>query len=208
LVYDSTTKRWEVVRMARSNLLGLFALLAVFTVACGGDDDKDKTPDAAPCVPDTCQAQQKNCGSMPDGCGGVIQCGSCTAPELCGGGGTPNVCGEGSCSPTTCAAEGKDCDRISDGCSDVISCGTCTPPETCGGGGVGNVCGARPDAGTTKNDAATSPCDPSCMAQAGAVCCTECGCSGTVQCPPVCDDPFQWDCEMRCCFSYTTYKCQ
>lgn len=45
------------------------------------------------CAPTTCAAQGKNCGSIPDGCGGTLGCGSCAAGTTCGGGGTSNVCG-------------------------------------------------------------------------------------------------------------------
>lgn len=198
--------------MFRRMLVCCAAVLAISTVACG-DGDKEKTPDGAACTPKTCQSEGKNCGSMPDGCGQVIECGSCTAPEVCGGGGA-NICGAGTCVPTSCAAEGKNCGTISDNCSDVLSCGTCSAPETCGGGGVANICGASPDGGTSKldggsvkSDTVVGPCDPTCMAQPGAVCCTDCGCSGTVKCMPECDSPYQWDCEMRCCYDYTNYKC-
>jgi hypothetical protein len=44
------------------------------------------------CTPLTCAQQGIQCGSAPDGCGGTLQCGSCTAPEICGGGGVPGVC--------------------------------------------------------------------------------------------------------------------
>jgi hypothetical protein len=46
----------------------------------------------ASCVPTTCSAQGKNCGSIPDGCGGTLVCGTCDNPMTCGGGGVPNVC--------------------------------------------------------------------------------------------------------------------
>lgn len=194
---------------SRSMFFGVMAVLAVGALACGDDDNKGKA-DAAPCQPTTCQAAGANCGSMPDGCGQVIQCGSCTAPEVCGGGGAANVCGTGTCTPTTCAAEGKNCGTISDRCSDVLSCGSCTAPETCGGGGVPNLCGGGSalDAGTPKGDTAAGVCDPTCMAQAGAVCCTACGCTGTVKCTPVCESPYKWDCEMRCCFDYSGKGCR
>ena len=193
---------------SRSVLVGALAALVLAVPACGDDDNKGK-PDATTCQPTTCQAAGTNCGSMPDGCGQVIQCGSCTAPEVCGGGGVANVCGAGTCRPTTCAAEGKNCGTISDKCSDVLSCGSCTAPEVCGGGGIPNVCGggSSVDAGP-KPDAPAVICDPTCMAQPGAVCCTQCACTGTVKCTPVCDPPYQWDCEMRCCFDYDSKGCR
>jgi phosphatidylinositol-3-phosphatase len=48
---------------------------------------------SGPCTPTTCAAQGKTCGNIPDGCGGLVGCGSCTSPLSCGGGGAPNVCG-------------------------------------------------------------------------------------------------------------------
>ena len=45
------------------------------------------------CTPTTCAAQGKNCGTILDGCGGTLTCGTCTAPQTCGGGGIANVCG-------------------------------------------------------------------------------------------------------------------
>ena len=47
------------------------------------------------CTPKTCATLGKNCGAVPDGCGGTLSCGTCTAPQTCGGSGTPNVCGNG-----------------------------------------------------------------------------------------------------------------
>jgi hypothetical protein len=57
-----------------------------------------------PCQPKTCAALGDNCGSVSDGCGGTLSCGSCTSPQTCGGSGTANVCGgSSSCSPTVTA---------------------------------------------------------------------------------------------------------
>ena len=93
------------------------------------------TVQASSCTPTTCAAQGKNCGSIPDGCGGTLSCGTCSAPQTCGGGGTPNVCGA-TCTPTTCAAQGKNCGSISDGCGGTLTCGTCGSGQTC----TNNVC--------------------------------------------------------------------
>jgi len=97
---------------------------------------------AVPCTPTTCAAQGKNCGTIPNGCGGTLTCGVCTAPAICGGGGVANVCGV--CTPTTCAALGKNCGTVPDGCGGTLTCGVCTSPATCGGAGVANVCGVAP----------------------------------------------------------------
>jgi hypothetical protein len=49
------------------------------------------------CVPKTfaqaCTNAGKNCGPIADGCGGLIDCGTCQFPASCGGGGVPNKCG-------------------------------------------------------------------------------------------------------------------
>src|SRR6185436_6445055 len=53
--------------------------------------------DMPACVPTTCDLERKNCGEISDGCGGMLKCGSCAVPNVCGGGGKMNVCG---CTPT------------------------------------------------------------------------------------------------------------
>ncbi len=96
------------------------------------------------CLPTSCLAQQKNCGTLSDGCGGTLTCGTCEVQgESCGGAaGTPNVCGPGVCVAKTCASLGATCGMVSDGCGGLLNCGTCTAAgETCGGGGTANVCG-------------------------------------------------------------------
>src|SRR5439155_11757408 len=39
---------------------------------------------ASSCTPTTCAAQGKNCGTISNGCGGTLSCGTCTAPQTCG----------------------------------------------------------------------------------------------------------------------------
>lgn len=92
------------------------------------------------CVPKTCAELGVDCGQQPDSCGGVVNCGTCTAPDFCGGGG-PSHCGTGACVKQTCAELGASCGQQADGCGGLLSCGTCSAPETCGGGGTPNVCG-------------------------------------------------------------------
>ncbi len=92
----------------------------------------DTKTTAVTCTPTSCAAEQKNCGSIPDKCGATLECGSCTAGQTCGGGGTPNVCG---CTPKSCAAQGKNCGTLPDGCGGTLECGTCNA-GTCSN----NVC--------------------------------------------------------------------
>lgn len=126
-------------------------------------------PPPPTCTKNTCQALGATCGSMPDGCGGLLACGTCTAPDTCGGGGTANVCGS-NCTRTTCGAQGANCGKIADGCGGVLDCGTCDSPATCGGAGTPNVCG-------------TAICTPRSCASASAECgYVSDGCGSTIDC--------------------------
>src|SRR5215467_809828 len=126
-----------------------------------GDDSTQPPPlyDASgdgsnhgPCKPKSCADQGFTCGPNTDGCGDLIDCGNCTAPAFCGGGGfskcggNANVLDGGTnCVPGTCASEGIQCGKAGDGCGGLVNggqpCGTCTPPQICGGGGTPSVCG-------------------------------------------------------------------
>jgi hypothetical protein len=79
------------------------------------------------CVPiPDCASIGKNCGFIADGCGGVLVCGSCAAPECCGCSGEPGVCGGSSFSPAWlpgCIAGSKGC--LCD------SLGNCAPSLAC-----------------------------------------------------------------------------
>ncbi|HEX8951519.1 MAG TPA: hypothetical protein VF945_06720 [Polyangia bacterium] len=89
--------------------------------------------DFSMCTKALCGA--RNCGTIPDECGGVETCGGgCPGSKTCGGGnpGSPNICGSGpACTPKTCQA-GVDCGLISDGCSAVLNCGLCSGSMMCG----------------------------------------------------------------------------
>jgi hypothetical protein len=139
-------------------------------------------PDGGPsgCTPRTCAEAGKDCGPVADGCGNLIECGTCEAPETCGGGGEASVCGGAQgCVPATCEELGKDCGHVADGCGSTIQCGTCTEPgEGCGNGGEPNVCGAPED------DPDDCPALRTCE-DVGAQCGTiSNGCGGTVDCNP------------------------
>jgi len=119
----------------------------------------------------TCAKLGYTCGQTGDGCGGTINCGTCTAPETCGGGGKFSVCGgAGPCKPKTCADLGFNCGPAGDGCGGLLTCGAnggkCTAPAICGGGGLPGVCGSNgaphPDGGLDGG-----PCVPeTCASQA------------------------------------------
>jgi hypothetical protein len=103
----------------------------------------------AHCKPRSCTTSGYNCGPNGDGCGDVLQCGSCPEPEICGVGGF-SECGGGQglgpdggplCSPRTCAVLGFDCGPAADGCGGVLQCGICQYPDACGGAGIYGHCG-------------------------------------------------------------------
>ncbi len=126
-------------------------------------------PPPATCTPKTCAQMGANCGQVADGCGGLLNCGTCTAPDSCGGGGVANQCGN-YCTMTTCGAQGANCGIIADGCGGTLNCGTCTSPDICGGGGTPNICGAP-------------PCTPRSCTDVGAQCgAISDGCGGTINC--------------------------
>ena len=141
----------------RGSASWLCCVLLVAAVGCGHKgngaatdgavgDDSTTTVDAAGCGLVTCASQNATCGPIGDGCGGVLDCGTCTLPDTCGGGGTLFTCGGGGggggCTPRSCAQAGAQCGVVADGCGGLTAnCGTCPNGQTCGGGGVANVCG-------------------------------------------------------------------
>jgi hypothetical protein len=91
----------------------------------------------------TCPNGQNCGGSSPDGCGGMIDCGTCTAPQTCGGGGTTNVCGctvvagtsaADVCQPGTPSMYGN-CGGYQDNCGNtnpgMYECGSCPEYQFC-----------------------------------------------------------------------------
>src|SRR5712691_8164034 len=89
----------------------------VITAAYGGVSQQNALFfNTATCSPTTCAAQGKNCGTISDGCGGTLTCGTCTEPQTCGGGGVANVCGGGTTASTaqlTLSATGRSGEWVS-----------------------------------------------------------------------------------------------
>lgn len=90
----------------------------------------------AQCVPTTCSALSRTCGSASDGCGGTLSCGSCDVGYSCSGSGTCQVnqettttgCGNGQCGvDETCSNCPSDCGVCVAG--EVTSC---VPQWECG----------------------------------------------------------------------------
>jgi hypothetical protein len=90
------------------------------------------------CAPTTCAAQGAQCGPLGNGCGLLLDCGTCPPNQSCLG----NKCVPNNCTPGTCPVNA--CGPIADGCGGLIDCGTCTAPQTCGGGGTPSQCGGGP----------------------------------------------------------------
>jgi len=95
------------------------------------------------CAALTCGMAGAECGTAPDGCTGMLECGSCSSPHTCGGE-EPGKCGPGGCSPLTCADLGAECGTVADGCGSTVYCGTCDPGVACGASSVPNKCSSAP----------------------------------------------------------------
>lgn len=85
------------------------------------DASVDQEPD---CLPESCETAGAECGRAPDGCGGAVECGTCTDGQTCGAAG-PNRCGVGACLPATCLSIPAQCGVLSNRCDDVLDCGGC-----------------------------------------------------------------------------------
>jgi hypothetical protein len=86
------------------------------------------------CNPETCAEQHIECGPAGDGCGNLIQCGSCSGGQACGGGGA-GKCGTETttmCTPQTCAGQKIQCGPAGDGCGNELQCGNCATGQICG----------------------------------------------------------------------------
>jgi hypothetical protein len=77
----------------------------------------------ASCSPKTCASQAVTCGSVSDGCGNTLECGTCAGTRsACVGG----VC---LCTAASCASLGATCGTVADGCGRMLTCGpACADP--------------------------------------------------------------------------------
>jgi hypothetical protein len=148
------------------------------TESCNGLDENCVDDEELVCRAAVCSACQPitscagvgvECGAIPDGCSGTLNCGGCASGAAC----VNNRCVQGGvCTrfsqATACA--GKCGGTAPDGCGGTYTCpNTCTGYNTCGGGGTPDVCG--------------------CVSKTAAVACgNQCGgtapdgCGGTVTC--------------------------
>jgi hypothetical protein len=166
------------------------------------------------CVPHTCSDLQLQCGdSYDDGCGGVIDCGSCPFGSTCTDG------GQCECTPlVTCDNFPNQCGAIWDGCKYIdCSCAaesvTCTATDyepgycicnttsDCLGRECGtytNACGSTVTCGscasnhTCNLDNGQCECTLSDCSMVSSYCFVPNGCGGELYCPPPtqCGDAF------------------
>ena len=166
-------------------LLCLVACTDASVVGGSGGGDGAVPRDAIPirdvsglCRLVTCESAGATCGPIGDGCGGFVLCGTCAAPQTCGGGGQPSRCGGSSgCVPRTCQAAGANCGPVADGCGGLLDCGSCSTGEACGVGGRPSVCApvAPSDGGVV--------CTPRTCESLGVRCgAAPDGCGGTLAC--------------------------
>jgi hypothetical protein len=87
------------------------------------------------CERASCELLGKNCGAVADGCGGMLECGSCGEAAACGVV-SANVCTAFAdlCTPAAreVACAGKQCGQEGDGCGGAVDCGSCPEGQTCG----------------------------------------------------------------------------
>ena len=140
------------------------------------------------------------CGAVPDGCEGSIDCGGCGEGEVCGANGQNFVCG---CEENTCSnfGGGAECGFVPTRCGgpeEAIFCGSCLNPEmAC----IDNQCVCPP--GQSCDDQCAGSCTGEEICVDGECCtpaypCTqnECsppgglpdGCGGVAHCPPCAGD--------------------
>lgn len=150
---------------------GSFVLTVGIWAALGcGPTHSPPRPREAPapeCVPLSCQSASATCGTVPDGCGGTVECGSCREGSVCS---DRNQCVAQPCSPVTCDQAAAACGKIPDRCGGELDCGGCSPGQRCGGGGAPNTCGTGACVPRTCADA---------LAQCGEV---DDGCGGKLAC--------------------------
>ncbi len=158
---------------------------------CWSSDSRCYDSKEPACEPKTCEEVISEfgdlgisieCGSLPDGCDGSIECGQCPPGTECGANGQNFVCG---CQENTCSTYqgGAECGSIPsrcDGSTEAIDCGACFGDYVC----VDNRCVCPPGA----------DCDPGCPDGEPLYPCAknECsppgglpdGCGGVAHCPP------------------------
>jgi hypothetical protein len=100
--------------------------LAAWMGSCG-DPTEPGTVQQMSCIPLSCYGAGATCGTISDGCGGKLNCGTCPSGQVCNN----NNCYPANCVPYTCAQVGANCGCTGDGCGGTICCGTCPTGYHC-----------------------------------------------------------------------------
>ncbi|MBA2663173.1 MAG: carboxypeptidase regulatory-like domain-containing protein [Bradymonadaceae bacterium] len=142
---------------------------------CGRGVDQGLCVDpGAACRPFEQCADANNavCGSIPDGCGGLLECGSCADGKVCGQGAQLGRCVDLACTPRLVCENNIQCGSAPDGCGGTINCGGCANSQYCG------LTGAE------RGQCITIPCTPilSCDNVAENCGMVANGCGGVVNC--------------------------
>ena len=93
---------------------------ATGTAACEpgyvrAEPDSEVNFECVECALVTCEDAEAQCGSLNDGCGGMLECGQCLDSEECGIE-TPNQCTNTSCESIDCEHANAECGAIDNGC--------------------------------------------------------------------------------------------
>ena len=140
-------------------------------VSCGDSRIKQKLTCIEQCVPNTCSGLGYVCGEWSDGCGGAINCETCTDPDVC--------TGVGQCVPPAectddCSSLGYQCGTQTI-CGVSTDCGTCTAGLACDTAGQCiSLCGhGIIDSGEGCDDGNTisgDGCSSTCTIESGWIC--------------------------------------
>ena len=152
------------------------------------------------CVPDTCEqvisqfaelGVEVECGSLPDGCDGVVQCPPCPNGQVCGANGRSFACG---CEPNTCSSQDAECGSIAAGCgaTELVNCGSCPGKLECEsnrcvcpeGEDCADLCGGCADAEICVDGQCCTPLFPCSEHQCSPPTGLPDGCGGYAVCPP------------------------
>ena len=177
---------------------------------CWSSDNRCHDAEEPRCTPKSCEeiiAEFESigitieCGSLPDGCEGSVECGGCPQGSVCGANGQNFVCG---CEEVTCAtarADGAECGTIPARCGGpdaMIDCGRCLGGRICSDT---NRCVCP--AGATCDDGCGGSCvgeevcvDGQCCEQTYPCIVNDCsppgglpnGCGSKAECPPCSGD--------------------
>jgi hypothetical protein len=107
----------------------------------GEDGDAPDGIVVASCTPKSCGDQGFECGQNGDGCGNVINCGTCPVTQVCGAKAYSKCASGPPCVPKTCQDLNFNCGAAGDGCGGALNCGICQYPDACGAKGTPGHCG-------------------------------------------------------------------